>query len=971
MAITVEMRTEVSQLYVALFGRAPDGEGLGFWVNKLDEGWSMTDVANTMYATEPARAYYPSFLTTGEIVASFYQNVLGRAADAEGLAFWTAKMNEPGATPGSVIAEMIWIVANYTGTDPAGLESAALFNNRVEVAQYYGEQNGSIAGAAAVLTSVTSDAATVDAAIAAIDSGAAGGGQSFTLTTGIDAGPDFQGGVGNDTFIANNDTWNVGDSLDGGAGTDTLLVANESEDLTLAGRTLTSIENLTIVNVDPDTGDQDFNFAGKALDNVTIDYSNTEHLQDVYLDNLRADTDLAVTNVVADGSSIYRNYDGVYSTLAGAVSQSNSFSNIDGSVNDYYVYFENYAYFSAATELNLTESWSNVTNGGTSSTGSDDSYAYSYNYVDLAADSAVVNVTYNLTDVVVPDGYSYLDLEVTNGSSADGTTDTVNVTYNLQNVDGIYAYVDTYDSGDDGETDTVTINANGVANSDGSNEFDLYYFETANINVTAASDLGDLYFDSAAADQTINIVAGADVTMGDLDGADDHAVEINISGAGNVTFDEDGDNEGLTVNAGTATGNLDLAVGSDAGFATVATLGSGNDTLTLVNAFELNADADAFLQVLDGGDGVDTFEIDTNALVTSIGLLNADVTDFSDAVKNFEQLSLLGVSTQDIDATTLGFGHVTIDGYTTGGSLTVANDANVVVTGAGTTDYAVVVDDAATGTDDSLTLTVNGTDGVTLAALTVADVETVSLVSSASDPDDTAPGANTVALVANETVALNVSGATELDLTGSSFGAIETVAAGSFDAGLTIDVSASTEAVTITTGAGADVVVGSAQNDVISVGDGGNTVTGGVGKDTINLGNGATADDVDTIVYTAANESQGVKVDVINGFQVDVQATTDTNADDVVDATDLINDILDFSGLAGLAGTPGYVGEANGYGAVLTSLVSAGGNTTAVLDSSTSTLYIDVDGSGTLDNADMAINLVGVTELSDANFAWA
>ena len=29
MAITAQMRTEISQLYVALFGRAPDGEGLG------------------------------------------------------------------------------------------------------------------------------------------------------------------------------------------------------------------------------------------------------------------------------------------------------------------------------------------------------------------------------------------------------------------------------------------------------------------------------------------------------------------------------------------------------------------------------------------------------------------------------------------------------------------------------------------------------------------------------------------------------------------------------------------------------------------------------------------------------------------------------------------------------------------------------------------------------------------------------
>ena len=51
MAITAAMREEVSQLYVALFGRAPDGEGLGYWVQRRDAGLSVAQVANEMYAT--------------------------------------------------------------------------------------------------------------------------------------------------------------------------------------------------------------------------------------------------------------------------------------------------------------------------------------------------------------------------------------------------------------------------------------------------------------------------------------------------------------------------------------------------------------------------------------------------------------------------------------------------------------------------------------------------------------------------------------------------------------------------------------------------------------------------------------------------------------------------------------------------------------------------------------------------------
>ena len=46
--ITPAMRVEVSQLFVALFGRAPAQEGLGFWVNELANDKSLTEVAQAV-----------------------------------------------------------------------------------------------------------------------------------------------------------------------------------------------------------------------------------------------------------------------------------------------------------------------------------------------------------------------------------------------------------------------------------------------------------------------------------------------------------------------------------------------------------------------------------------------------------------------------------------------------------------------------------------------------------------------------------------------------------------------------------------------------------------------------------------------------------------------------------------------------------------------------------------------------------
>lgn len=220
MAVTVEMRTQVSQLYVALFGRAPDSEGLAFWTQALANGASLIQVANDMYATDPARTYYPAWMTNQEIIASFYLNVLGRPADAEGLAFWTAKLNAPGATPGSVITQIIDNVVNYDGTDPDGLVSAALFANKVEVAQYYGEHGGDVTGATAILVGVTDDHATVDAAIASLSAPVIG--DTLYLTAGVD-----------DITIA---TANTADTIKG-------LVDGDSDGDT-SGSTFTALDNI-------------------------------------------------------------------------------------------------------------------------------------------------------------------------------------------------------------------------------------------------------------------------------------------------------------------------------------------------------------------------------------------------------------------------------------------------------------------------------------------------------------------------------------------------------------------------------------------------------------------------------------------------------------------------------------------------------------------------------------------------------
>jgi hypothetical protein len=83
------------RLYQATLGRAPDPTGLGFWTGALETGaLSLAEEAQGFVASAEFQARYGAPGNAG-FVDLLYLNVLGRAADAEGHAHWTA-----GSTPG-------------------------------------------------------------------------------------------------------------------------------------------------------------------------------------------------------------------------------------------------------------------------------------------------------------------------------------------------------------------------------------------------------------------------------------------------------------------------------------------------------------------------------------------------------------------------------------------------------------------------------------------------------------------------------------------------------------------------------------------------------------------------------------------------------------------------------------------------------------------------------------------------------
>ncbi|NNE52510.1 MAG: DUF4214 domain-containing protein, partial [Sulfitobacter sp.] len=101
-----EIRSLV-ELYVAMFGRAPDATGLCFWGDVMANGMTLDEIAGHFFDQDEFRALYPDLSDSGALVDAIYQNVLNRAADTEGKVFWTRVIEEGALGPEKLVLAVL------------------------------------------------------------------------------------------------------------------------------------------------------------------------------------------------------------------------------------------------------------------------------------------------------------------------------------------------------------------------------------------------------------------------------------------------------------------------------------------------------------------------------------------------------------------------------------------------------------------------------------------------------------------------------------------------------------------------------------------------------------------------------------------------------------------------------------------------------------------------------------------------
>lgn len=506
---------------------------------------------------------------------------------------------------------------------------------------------------------------------------------------------------------------------------------------------------------------------------------------------------------------------------------------------------------------------------------------------------------------------------------------------------------------------------------------------TVNVNATTKASSGVTLTANAAT--SVNLDAtGAKLTLADVNL--NKAKTLTYSGDSAITVSATTDVGAVTTITGSGTGGLTVTpalatgvtvTGSDGADAfTIAahtkavSLGAGDDKITMSAALGSGGS-------VTGGDGTDTVVV--NAASFSLA-----------GVTGFETLGLGGAATGAYDA----------NGFTalTHGALTGAVTYNKVAGGSDLTITATTGFGAtynlldATGTGDSLDLTITGAAAITANTLTADAIETINIA--VDDTNTTLADINHVLTLAatDDYTTINVSGDAGLTLThtGTSLTTFDASGTTNADSAVSLTTGALTAAATLTGGAGGDTLIASAATKSVTLnGNGGddtltaasakdNTVNGGDGDDTITTGTGA-----DTIDGGAGDDTitSSTGLDMITGGEGadTINVAVPTNGNSYAEITDftLGTDDIVFTGtngaetftataitLAGTAVFQDYLDAATSGDGSTNSAVSwfqFAGDTYVVADNSAGVTFAN--------GADHVVKLTGAVSLATATIA--
>ena len=95
----------VAGLYVAVFGRAADAEGLSYWTET--SGLAEVDIARSFFCHPKTAELYPETMPETQFVSKIYENIFGREAEPEGVAYWSSQLQSGTLDRGGLVMALM------------------------------------------------------------------------------------------------------------------------------------------------------------------------------------------------------------------------------------------------------------------------------------------------------------------------------------------------------------------------------------------------------------------------------------------------------------------------------------------------------------------------------------------------------------------------------------------------------------------------------------------------------------------------------------------------------------------------------------------------------------------------------------------------------------------------------------------------------------------------------------------------
>lgn len=102
-----EEDAQALRLYQAVFDRASDQDGAEFWVDQLEAGSSAVEIADFFLSSEEGVAMGFDEMSDAEFVSTLFDNAFDRAADPDGLVYWTNQIANGDATRAEVVVQFV------------------------------------------------------------------------------------------------------------------------------------------------------------------------------------------------------------------------------------------------------------------------------------------------------------------------------------------------------------------------------------------------------------------------------------------------------------------------------------------------------------------------------------------------------------------------------------------------------------------------------------------------------------------------------------------------------------------------------------------------------------------------------------------------------------------------------------------------------------------------------------------------